>query len=467
MVCESVMCNGRKCVAFQLRPALWPAVPIVAALLLYGSGSQPAPIEFGWVEMLVGGLLLVCVSPRAIWRLLCGGGESATTTHLPFIQNTPAVVSWAFYLLLWPPLLRGIWMDAPAWSILRDVISLLFLFLPFVWSTPNGKMSGSNFPVSDPPGSGPPGYGAPDHNTGLRHASPMVQALTTGLILAGILFAGRWWHEEAHWGFGAIGLRAFEQGMANYLNSPTVLLAGITLPFIGFALATPHPAPLGRTSLGRRWLGIGMGALCGIAALLCLGALAAAVHRAALLLIILAGIVFVIWSGQRSPWGLLLLVAGFALLLTWLPEPVPGVIAHLIAKSHLVGDNTRIAELEAVLEVIRRNLPAFLLGDGWGAAFVNPAVGGWRVTYTHNFLSYLLLKAGVVGLVGGTLWLAALGPAIWRLGRRLPLPTFLLLLPLLPSLLLHASFKYLCFGLLVTLIFSISNNLQDCQKGST
>ncbi|WP_245593444.1 hypothetical protein [Azospirillum halopraeferens] len=384
---------------------------VAAALLLYGLLSAPAPPAPGMVEAVVGGLLLVAAGWHRPLAVACG---AALLRPRPALWEAAGVL--AFAALLWPPLLRGLAQGWDLRQVARDVVPLLFLFLPVVL-----------VPLLRPAG------------------AAAVRWLAGGLAAAGVLFTVRWW-DEMGWGFGAVGTRAMPEGAHYVLNAPSVLFAAILLP----AVATGW---LVRGGMLRRLAAPVL--LAGGA--LCLAALAGAVHRMALGLAAVALWGVMLWWGRRAPWtvgGLLAVAAGLA----WgLDGPVFGAIDQVVEKSRSAGLNARGAEAVAVLERVADDPVALLVGEGWGALLANPAVGGWRVAYTHTLVSYTLFKAGLLGLLGLLAWLIGLVPAARRLLRTDPILAAAILPPLAVSLGLHTSFKYLDCGLLVTLMILSSS----------
>ncbi|ACI98087.1 hypothetical protein [Rhodospirillum centenum] len=153
-------------------------------------------------------------------------------------------------------------------------------------------------------------------------------------------------------------------------------------------------------------------------------------------------------------------VAG-ALLLAVFGWAALGALSLVAEKTGEVGWNNRAAEAGAVLRQIGRSLPAFLLGDGWGALVASPAVGNWRVSFTHNAASYFLVKTGVLGFVAATGYLAALLVESWPALRRRADIALAALPSLAVALFLHTSYKYLCFGLLCTVLLLASAGRDD------
>ncbi|HYH22144.1 MAG TPA: hypothetical protein VD995_26345 [Azospirillum sp.] len=380
---------------------------LAAAVVLYGFLSWPAPPEVRVVEVTIAALLAATAGVARPWAVVSG-----QVLHRPDTRPWETVAALALAALLWPPLARGLALGAAPADVLRDVVPLFYLFLPVLL-----------VPV-------------------LRRAGPRaVTALAAALALAGVLFALRWWR-QVDWGFGAVGTRAMTDGARYFLNAPSVLFAGIALP----------AAALGLAARGGVWRW-GLAMLLLVPAALCLGALAGAVHRMALGLAVLAFAAMGAWWLRRRPWLVLGCAGMAAVLLLPLPDGSLSGAVHLVAeKSRLTGANARVEEAMAVLEQVGGSPLSLLIGDGWGALIANPAVGGWRVSYTHTLLSYALMKAGLLGFAALLAYLMGLVPAALALLRGNPLLAWAVLPPLAMALGLHTSFKYLDCGLLLTLL---------------
>ncbi|HYG89135.1 MAG TPA: hypothetical protein VD978_23070 [Azospirillum sp.] len=384
----------------------WRAQALFAALALYGLLSAPAPPAVRLVEAAIGALLVVCVGIER--PLMAATGHALRSTALPPWES---VGTAAFVWLLWAPLVRGLTLGWEPEAIVRDVVPLVYLFLPVLL-----------VPL-------------------LRCAGPQaVPLLATGLTLAGVLFVLRWWR-HTEWGFDTVGARAMGDGTRYFLNAPSVLFAAVVLPMTSLSLM----------ARGGWWRWVLAFALL-VPAALCLGALAGAVHRMALGVMLLAFLATVPWWWRRAPWALawaaVLAASGAALF----SDVALGALELVAEKNRLTGASARVEEAMAVLEQAGRSLPALLFGDGWGALIANPAVGGWRVAYTHTLLSYALLKAGVLGVLALTAYLAGLVPGALALLRANPPLAAAVLAPLSVALSAHTSFKYLDCGLLLTLM---------------
>ncbi|QJE72161.1 hypothetical protein HHL28_02730 [Aerophototrophica crusticola] len=379
---------------------------LIAALMAYGAFCMPAPQGFGPAELAVALGLFAAIGPARLFAL-----SSGLSLRRPGADMLDWVGSLTLLALLLLGGVRGIALGWAERDILRDVVPLGFLFLPLLLG-----------PL-------------------LACLTPRVlRRLAHAFALAGLLFALRWWGSQVM-GIGPAGMAG--PNSADYLlNSATVPFAAVWLPLAGLRPALERPGRGG-------WVLAGLGLIAGLA---CLGALAEAVHRAALLLCLGAlGIGFVAQGLLRPRLGLVLLLG--LLAASSILGPVLLDALDLVArKTEAVGLNNRLAEVEAVLAQTGRSPVAFLLGDGWGALLSNPAVGYLRVSYTHSLASYLLLKVGAVGLVLVLAYLGLLAGRILAAQARRPD----LLLAAGPSLLLglflHTSFKFLCFGLLLALL---------------
>ncbi len=396
--------------AGNLRGAV-AALALATALVLYGALSAPAPPAVRMTEAAIGALLLLAVG----WRrpLVVVTGHALRRAVLPPWE---ALAVPALAWLLWAPLLRGAALGWEAADILRDVVPLFYLFLPVLL-----------VPV-------------------LRRVDRLaVGLLGGGLALAGVLLALRWW-KQAQWGFSAVGARAMSDGGAYLLNAPAVLFAAVALPVLALGL-------LARGGPGRWWLARGLAALaCAGGGALCLAALAGAVHRTALGLAALSGVAVLVWWGRRHPWRLLAVLVPGVLALLVVGDALSGAWDQAAEKTRLTGANTRWEEAAAVLEHVTGSPWSLLFGDGWGARLANPAVGGWRVSYTHTLATYVLVKGGVLGALALAGYLGGLAAPLLRLLHADPPLGWSLLPPLLMALGLHTSFKYLDTGLLLTLM---------------
>ena len=399
---------------------------LLAALILYGSFSAPAPPEIGLAEIAIALLLVIATGlaqPRAIL--------SGALLLRPEARAFETVGAVAFVGLLWLPLLRGVALDWSGRDILRDVVPLVYLFLPVLLVAPLRAARGR-----------------------------ALELLTAGIAFAGLAFALRWW-SDANWAFGAIGHRAMSEGSFYLLNSPAVLFAALWLPFTAIRLLWPAAVPGGKpSSLGLR---LALAPPLILATVLVDAALAGTVHRMALILVAVSGMAFLLWCARRTVWPLLTVALGLTAFLLLLPgDPLAGALGMVVAKSEQVGLNERANEAAAVLDQIGRSPLSLLIGDGWGTLIANPAVGGWRVSYTHSFPSYLLLKTGALGLLLMLCWLATLLPTVLNLVRRDPPLALAALPPLAGGLLFHTSFKYLCFGLLLTAL-ALAGETEDAE----
>lgn len=404
--------------AAVLRFAAWgPMAALGAAQLIQGAAGRPAPPVFRpEIEGVIAALLIFAAGWRrplgvALGGGAVGGGAFGRGRAPPWT----AVGAGCLALLLWPPLARAAWAGWPAGDVIRDVIPLLFLFLPLVLV----------------PGLRPTG------RAGAR-------CLALILMLEGLFFVLRWWR-HAEWGFGAVGVRVMADGDGYLLNAPSALFAAVAWPLAALhCLEKPD---------GRRVLAA-LAAL--VAGGLCIAALLATAHRQAFALIV-ATAAAALWTRRRRivwlwPALTLALVAGIGLE----GERIVGAMGGIAEKNRLVGGNARMEEAAAALTAAGESLGGALFGGGWGARLENPAVGGWRVAYTHTFATYLLFKAGVVGLAAGIVWLAGLARAARDLWRRDPAWALAVAAPLIVAFTAHTSYKYLDTGVLLSLLMLLT-----------
>ena len=374
---------------------------LVLALALYGLFGMPAPSRLTWREVIVGGGLVLATG--FIRPLLIGSG--AMLRH-PEACLQDIAGTLAFNYLLWFPLLRGMLSGTNAEDVYRDVVPLMFLFLPVL------LVPGSTL---------------------------MLRMLTLGLAAVGVLFSLRWWWPGL--AFRQVGRFAMAEGDGYLLNSPAVLFAAVWLPLLALERLERKPGPAS----------IILGAvLCG-GAVIAGSALAGAVHRAALILAVAVVAGFAAWHARHKPL-LSMLVVGMLAVAALSGDQLAGTIQQVAWKTETYGLNERSAEAAAVLEQVGASWADLLFGQGWGALVRSPAVGGMWVSYTHSFMTYMLLKTGLIGCLVTLAYLMSLLPSLLRLMRIDPPLAVALIPPLGLGLFAHTSFKYMCFRLLLAVV---------------
>ena len=176
---------------------------LCGSVALYGAVGAPAPPTLRWIELGIAGLLLAAVGLRRPLLAAAGGAFRGGPVWA-------AVGTLSLAWLTWVPLLRGVWQGWEPTDIVRDVVPLFFLFLPLLL-----------VPLLSRGGAG------------------AAEALCGALMLAGLLFALRWWRQQG-WEFGAFGERTLGDGRTYLLNAPAVLVAAIGALIIGVLVLGPH-----------------------------------------------------------------------------------------------------------------------------------------------------------------------------------------------------------------------------------
>lgn len=392
---------ARRRFIFAVTQAGWRFGLLCVAILFYTVAGSPTPDNPGRVELMLALLLMAAALPGvAGWLSLRG---------LAGIRNAEVWQISAAGLLFFGlsiPLVLGVLGNNDTGGILRDLLPFLLFLLPLFFTDIFARR--------------------PDYY-------PVLLGVA---VLAGLGFA----------------LRSLPQALAvfdtapdplSYLaNAPTVLFAALLLTGKGLQGALAGPG----------WRARLTGALClGLAALPFM-AMAMALQRASFgyAAVFVAGTILVILYRQPRRAIIPLLIVGI-FLLPFLHEGI-AIYADLIEKTKRTGLNMRVEELQAVWRAICESPLTMLLGQGWGASFESPAVGGVRVNYTHSLLSAMLLKTGVCGLILAVAYLCALGRALLRLAAGRALLAAALAGPFLINIFFYASYKSLDFGLLLLLI---------------
>jgi len=365
------------------------------ALLLYTMFSSPTPDTLGLPEIIIGLLLAAFVRIQV----------TNQDNKLPFL-------GLMYGLTL--PIIFSIISGFPLLDIIRDIIPFLFLFTVLFY-----------------------GWG------GQSHPIYFIKIV----VITGIIFSFRTclsYHEvlltPSLWGYGP------PADLLYLANSPEVLFSALCCIGYGLKLLMQDNQKLKAIAL----LGLSAPPLM---------AMILMSQRAGIGSVILFVTIFLSYTLYTRPkWGLIFIIT-MALLMIILWPILGQAIEGLWIKTELVGLNSRIEEWATVLKIISKDSITLLFGEGWGARIENPAVGGINVTYTHSFISSLLLKTGAIGTI--IILLACLKPvsnALKSVYFDVKGTDFILLgaisFPFLISVFLYASYKSLGFGLIL-LIFSV------------
>lgn len=373
---------------------------LIAALVIYALAGTPTPDNPGWIEVVIGALLILAVGVSGVYNAL----------NTPL--NAPAWQKYGRYLLcfgVFVSFLMSLLQNNDVNMAFRDIFSFVFmlfpLFLTFLWQN--------------------------------KQAKPQFFIFLT--VFIGVCFAIR-----AILPLGADGWLAFltSPGLHYFANLPTVLFSALFLSgsFIVMAAGVvekrrilPALALLGFAVIPFTAMAISLqratiGASCLYLAAILLYAFARRPYRAVIPCAMIAALALALWP--------LLSELGLA----------------LEAKSAAVGLNMRWQEAQAVWEVVSGNSLTFLFGMGWGATFHSPAVAGVNVNFTHSLITAMLLKTGLCGLFLTLFYLAALGREALRLALNMPVLGLALAAPILINVLLYASYKSLDFGIVLLLI---------------
>ena len=135
------------------------------------------------------------------------------------------------------------------------------------------------------------------------------------------------------------------------------------------------------------------------------------------------------------------------------------LFGFIIEKFLNAGANGKIKEFEEVILLVFGNWDIFLIGKGFGGEFFSPTYES-NINFTHSLLSYLLLKAGLVGFVYGVsiyfLWIYyGVISILWK-NEMLQI----LILSLAPPLLTQPTYKSFGFGIIIWMFVSMIKQLE-------
>lgn len=375
---------------------------MVLIAFIYGVWGSPTPDQLGWPEMLIG-LILIIASLPAVAVLI-------RNPKTVFFENRQPFIVMMVGLLIG---LIGAGISAYALSdMARDILPYLFLFLPFFF---HPYISHHDF---------------------------------TKTVILGSVFIGMAFSIRFIIGLDLIALgtgEAFSDTQFSFLaNSPLVLFSALMLLYKG-----------GEYISAKNPLKIGQGLLCAGLSLIPITAMLLMQQRATIACIGLFCVFLIFWIFARTPARAIILMSLMAIGLWSIQDSLITILDIFIEKTRQHGLNMRLAEWQAMFEVLATDPLTLLFGKGWGSSFISPAVGNVPVLFTHSLLSMYWLKIGVVGLSLILLYLYGLLHQANDFIFQYPLRALTILMPLMIGIFLYANFKSLGFGIIV-LILSIS-----------
>jgi len=204
------------------------------------------------------------------------------------------------------------------------------------------------------------------------------------------------------------------------------------------------------------------------ASMMMIWAMAQDIQRAPMAAIAISLMSIAIYYIALKPKSSLLPLLAIGAVLAILSGPLGEILSAMAYKTSLVGVNARADELAAIWAEISVRPMTALFGMGWGAVFASPALGGLYASYSHSLLSYMLYKAGIVGLFITLGFAIIYGRFIYKIAvkRGFVLACSLFWALAIP-LFLYASYKSFDFGLLLSLIMALSLYKIDTQKTDT
>jgi len=374
---------------------------LIVALVLYATMSTPYPRSPGLIEIIIGAMLVLYVG----WRpaVVALGGFNLRESRVVIF---PVRIYLAFlYLLIVPTVIGTIRMWDPV-DILRDVIPLIYLFIPLFI-----------LPVM------------------MTSSWEWEKWLPWLISIIGVALSIRYFITVGETPLG-VGVKLLFDDKLYLPYDPAVLFASIFLPLEGLRRMRWRIWPTFRAVLS------------GLGGLVALASLAGVIQRAPLGLAFLSYCTFVIVQLRYRP-GMAAVVLFIMLCvasLFW--GTVSGIFDLIIRKQETVGINEKGRELLVVIDAINRNMQTAIFGLGWGAVFNDPAAGGIKVSYVHNMIGYSLLKTGLLGITSILVYLVQILKTLKIKVSSMPL-VLACVSSLLVGILFQASYKTFSYGLLL------------------
>ncbi len=333
-----------------------PQLFFLIAVIIYALFSEPTPDTIGIDEILIGSLLSLAFI-RSVPTIL----GSFLLEKRSYIEK---VIYMIFLYMLIVPSIIGIIKEGNDFrDFIRDVIPLLYLFLPIIIiSIINSK------------------------------TDPMIwnKIILFSIIFIGIIFSLMFYLSTKDY-LVYITTQIIYGDKAYIFSSPSILFSSIFLTLWG--IYSIYKLKSANLFMGFAFTFLG---------LLSLGVFVAVIMRANILLFSASVAFFVVFifikslKENRILSSIVIISIMFSFIIVNI-NYIEGVFNLIFQKFQTVGINNRVEEFKYVFNQLQKDTFEFLLGNGWGAILYDNPTGG-NTRYTHNILSFFLFKTGIVGL---------------------------------------------------------------------
>lgn len=365
-------------------------------IAVYAIFGQPTPEKIGVVEIII-----------AIGLIASIGFSNflGTLTIRPLFEkgreDFEKIASIAFSSLIIIPTIIGLFNGSSFTLILRDIIPLMYSFIPLFMY----------------------------HKLSQKEVSRLYYIC----MFSGVILALRFLHiSEFSW--SQLGNRSFHDYNMYLAISPFILFATLFL-FLDFFE-------------DRNWI---KKVLMIFYAVICAGAILATSQRASAGAGVFFAVLYLLNKSRKNMHYMVGGILSFIAIYYLCDDYIITSFDMLVEKTKAVGSNSRIAELTAVISEIKDSIFRTLFGHGWGYKFYSPAVNE-KVGFTHNMFSYFLLKTGFVGLIVYLTYIGSILSEVFYKNKNLNFISYACLPPLLISMTLYTGYKYFDFGCLLLVL---------------
>lgn len=384
----------------------------VISLSVYGLLSTSTPDKITIVEILIGFCLLVVVGLEGISELLKSDKHADE-----YKFKVPKIVKISFFYLIFLPSLYGlIFFENSLKNWTRDIIPMLYLFLPLLIIKKINLV-------------------------------PRKLFLYTILLLClvGVSFSIRFFYDSV----GSISNLGTSQIIA--LNKDNIALDPATQFLLSFASCFS----IWLLMRGKLIYGFIILTISFLPWAVVIGVISRAPIFFTFFSIIIT-IFYWIFLNKNKKFGVFFLIIAFVLLFYFNKNYIiffENTLELLIQKNTRYGLNTRGIEFDVVMNSLNSGIFKFFFGNGWGSLIEIPNM--YILRNLHNVFLYFAYKTGFFGLICILiyfLWIIKLVISIGLKNKFFSIVMISMINPLVNTGLLQPMFKSLTFGVLILLI---------------
>lgn len=286
----------------------------------------------------------------------------------------------------------------------------------------------------------------------IKNSSLWIYLLSSLMLVVAASFSVRHFMDAAM-DLSLFGEQVFYGGMNYFPMDPAVIFGATFGVLMGLELLLfQKKKNLKSMSVGLLALALGLLAYASIISIMV---------RAQIALVLLSLFVYLVIRSWKNPAIVFLIfLPAIGIFVYYILDFLDAVYILMQNKSERVGVSGRDMEVLAILDNSALSYANLFFGEGWGGLVSNPTGGGAEFRFVHNAGLYFLFKAGLPGILIGTIvFFYFFYYLVKYFTEKLNTPYLIILLAIFNAIVLNVTlepgYKMMSFGVILTIFFLI------------